>query len=256
MKINCEHIAKTFENKHASLEVLGDITCSTREHDFVCLLGPNGCGKSTLLKIIAGVLKPSGGQVLFKDTNGSSRPVSLVFQEYGLFPWLNVMDNACFYLEMRGLPKKERYQKASVLIDHLGLSKFAGYYPYQLSLGMKQKVNLIRGLLMDSEALLIDEVDRSLDVYSRLLVHKDLYKIWKDYGKTIISVTHDIDNALIIAKTIWIMGGSPSKIVDVFDVEKIRSACSGGQGPNMLLAQLRDRIVEVIEREAQKMAIL
>lgn len=242
MRLVCEHISKTFVTKGRVLNVLEDVTVEAADHDFVCIFGPNGCGKSTLLRILAGVLAPSGGRVFFKDGGNAPFPVSLIFQEHGLFPWLTVRDNACFNLEMRGFSRKERYAKAQGLIEEMGLARFVDYYPGQLSTGMKQKVNLIRGLLMDSPILLIDEADKSLDVYSKLVVQKDIHRIWSQYRKTIIYVTHDIEGALGLAKTIWIMGHAPTRIIKTFDVDGDRE-------------ELKRRIMEILEQEAYKMTL-
>jgi len=255
MRIVCDHIAKSFQTKDGLLPVLGDISCATEEHDFVCLLGPNGCGKSTLLKIIAGVLAPCSGKVIFKETNGALRPASLIFQEYGLFPWLSVKDNVCFYLEMKGVSRRDRYAKAQPLIDQMGLSRFVNYYPHQLSLGMKQKVNLIRGLLMDSEAILIDEADRSLDVYSKLVAHKDIRRVWEEFRKTIVYVTHDIDSALSLARTVWIMGDSPARIIRTFTVKDFLIPSATAPGGRVPDPRLKDQIIAIIEKEAQGMRI-
>lgn len=251
MRIICEHISRNFISAN-KLEVLKDITIATEEHDFICILGPNGCGKTTLLKIMAGILKPSSGNILYTGERNSPYPVSLIFQEQGLFPWLNVIDNICFNLEMRGLSRKDRYMKAEEFVKKLGLDKFVNYYPHQLSTGMKQKVSLIRGLLMDSAALLIDEPVASLDVYSKLIVQQDIYKIWEEYKKTIIYVTHDIEEALQLAKHIWVMSSSPAKIIKKFDISPYGPVLSEKRIIDAEVLALKKQIIGILQQEAEK----
>ena len=124
MRIICEHLSKSYRVKGHDFPVLDDISLETGEHDFVCVLGPNGCGKTTLLKLMAGLLKPTSGAVRYADVRNSAIPVSLIFQEHGLFPWLNIFDNICFHLEMKGLPKKERYAQARPFLESMGLERF------------------------------------------------------------------------------------------------------------------------------------
>lgn len=251
MKIICNHISKTFFSRNGKLKVLEDIDIETEDCDFICILGPNGCGKTTLLKIMAGVLAPSKGNIEYTGQNRYFQPTSLIFQGQGLFPWLNVMDNVCFGLEMNGISKKERYSKAEEYIEEMALNKFIDYYPHQLSMGMKQKVNLIRGLLMDSPILLIDEANVSLDFESKLTIQRDIYKIWEEYKKTIIYVTHDIDEALHLAKHIWIMSKSPGKIIREFDITSNALKTSGGEINNQLI-YLKNEITDIIRKEAVK----
>lgn len=251
MKIICENIQKSFSSAKGDLKVLEDINVGTEEHDFVCVLGANGCGKTTLLKIMAMILKPTQGNIHYADENHSTMQTCMIYQEQGLFPWLNVIDNACFGLEMKGLSKSERYERARGIIEQMGLSRFVEYYPHQLSAGMKQKVNLIRGLLMDSAALLIDEPGTSLDSASKLLIREDIYKIWKEFNKTIIYVTHDIEEALLLAKHIWIMGRYPGRIIKKFDMVS-GDALTGPSGEDSQSRGLKNRILEIISGKPEK----
>lgn len=252
MKIICEHISKDFISRNAVLSVLKDINVEIEEHDFVCILGLNGCGKTTLLKILAGILKPSKGRIYYAGDNNNFRPTSMIFQEQGLFPWLNVIDNVCFILEMRGLPKKERYRKVEGYIEKMGLTKFIDYYPHQLSTGMKQKIGLIRGMSIDSEVILIDEAEPHLDTYSKLIIQEDIYKVWNEYKKTIIYVTHDIEAALYLAKHIWIMGKSPANIIKEFDMIPYKSRIGQREYADVQIFDLKKQIIDIIQKEAHK----
>ncbi len=238
MRIICKNISKAY----GPLEVLSGVDVATEGHDFVCILGPNGCGKTTLLKIMAGILAPSGGEILYEDGRPQERKVSYVYQEYGLFPWFNVMDNICFHLEMKGLSREERYGRARNYVEEMGLAPFRSYYPHQLSVGMKQKVGLIRGLLMDSPVLLIDEADASLDIHAKSVAQKDIYRIWRDYNKTVVYVTHDVDGALQLARHIWIMSQRPGTIIKKIDLSA---------GPNDK-SVIKQEIVDIFQSESVK----
>jgi NitT/TauT family transport system ATP-binding protein len=249
MKIVCEHLSKKFIFNGKLLEVLQDINVEIAEHEFICILGPNGCGKTTLLRIMAGILSPSEGKVYCVGHNGHI-PASLIFQEQGLFPWLNVIDNVCFYLEMNGVSKNERYAKVSCYMEKMGLTEFVNYYPYQLSAGMKQKVNLIRGLTIDSPFLLIDEPDTSLDINTKTVIHDDIYRVWKEHNKTIVYVTHDIHEALRLATHIWIMGRAPATIIKNIALSSYKPPeSSSGNASN---AELYNLIINLMRESNQK----
>lgn len=255
MRIICEHVSKDFIYRNNKLRVLDDISVETEEHDFICIFGPNGCGKTTLLKIMARILAPSSGNLRYEGSTNHSIPTSLIFQEQGLFPWLNVIDNICFNLEMKGLSKKDRYKRAEQYTEQMDLDRFIGYYPHQLSTGMKQKATLIRGLLTDSPVLLIDEAYASLDIYTKLIIQEDIYKVWNEYKRTIIYVTHDIEGALHAAKHIWIMGKSPARIIKIFDMASVHSINPEEKELNLRLIDIKDEITSIIKKEAQKMTL-
>jgi len=252
MRIICEHVFKDFECGKNKFHALEDVNVETEEHDFVCILGPNGCGKTTLLKIMAGILSSTSGNVHYAGNNNSCSSVSLIFQEQGLFPWLSVIDNICFNLEMRGLSKQARYKKAGEYIEKMDLTKFINCYPYQLSAGMKQKASLIRGLLTDSPVLLIDEAYSSLDIYAKLVIQEDIYKIWDEYKRTVIHVTHDIEGALGVARHIWVMSKSPAKIIKTFNLDSHGLANRGKESTSPYFTGIKNQITDIIKKEAQK----
>jgi NitT/TauT family transport system ATP-binding protein len=213
MNISCKGISKVYEAKNQVVLALKDVTFQTKEQEFLCILGPSGCGKTTLLKIIAGILKQSDGHVEFNDIPPQNSPATaLVFQEHGVFPWMNVINNICFGLEMRGMPKKERYHKAIPFIEKTGLSGFIKSYPYQLSSGMKQRVGLARALVSGAEVLLMDEPFAALDAQMKLLLQEQLLEIQREYSKSVIYVTHDIDEAILLGDRILLMKSRPGQI--------------------------------------------
>jgi NitT/TauT family transport system ATP-binding protein len=219
MRVICRRISQTFQTRSGDVRALEDITFSSGEREFLCFLGPSGCGKSTLLRIIAGLLKPSAGSVTFEGTTSPGcLPTALVFQEHGIFPWMNVIDNACFGLEMRSISRKERYRAAMPLIERMGLSDFVLNYPHQLSSGMKQRVGLARALVSGADVLLMDEPFASVDAQMKLILQEELLEIATTYKKTVIYVTHDIDEAILLGDRIFLLSARPGKIKDEINI--------------------------------------
>ncbi|MBF0331949.1 MAG: ATP-binding cassette domain-containing protein [Candidatus Omnitrophica bacterium] len=249
MKIICERISKEFTTARGPLRVLEDFSAETREHDLVCIMGPNGCGKSTLLNIMAGIIQPSSGRVVFEGGEPVPRPATLVFPEDGLFPWMDILDNVCFGLKMSGVPQPKRYEMAEALLNEMGLMPFTQSYPYQLSTGMKQKACLIRGLLTDAPVILMDEPDKSLDIYSKFLLCDDIHRVWERYRKTVVCVTHDIDMAMRLARTIWVLGRRPATIVKTIDLGE-----PGVKDNAARLEGWKREIAGIIRGEAEKRA--
>jgi NitT/TauT family transport system ATP-binding protein len=189
------------------------VTFSVGEQEFICIVGPSGCGKTTLLKLIAGLLKPTSGRIIFGARPADGRPRSaLVFQEHGLFPWMTVLDNVAFGLEMRGVGREERRARARAFIEQVGLASFAHSYPYELSVGMRQRVGITRAFVADPQILLMDEPFGSLDAQTRLVLQEELLRIWKDYQKLVVYVTHDIEEAVLLGDRVLVMTGRPGSI--------------------------------------------
>ncbi|HEX2011124.1 MAG TPA: ABC transporter ATP-binding protein [Roseateles sp.] len=184
------------------------------ENDFVTILGPSGCGKSTLLRIVAGLDQPSGGQVLLdgRQVEGPGADRGMVFQSYTLFPWLTVLDNVCFGLRERGLARAEQVEIAQGFLAQVGLAKFAGHYPKQLSGGMQQRTALARALANQPRMLLMDEPFGALDHQTRELMQELLLGIWERERKTVLFVTHDIDEAIFMGSRVVVMSARPGRI--------------------------------------------
>jgi NitT/TauT family transport system ATP-binding protein len=218
MKLECRHISKFFGEGEKATRALDDISFETTEGEFLCILGPSGCGKSTLLKIIAGLLKPSSGDVCYSGNKNDGPMNSMVFQEHGVFPWMNVMDNVAFGLEMRGVPRKEREARSLDFLKRVGLSKHAWRNPHELSVGMRQRIAIARAFVNNPEILLMDEPFGSLDAQTRLILQAELLKIWSDHKKTVIFVTHDIDEAILLGDRVLVMTSVPGRIKDVLSV--------------------------------------
>jgi len=219
-KIAINNVSKIFENKGIPFKSLDNINLKIKEGEFLCILGPSGCGKSTILRIIAGLDSPSIGEVLMDNEiiTGPDHKRGMVFQEYSLFPWRSVIENVAFPLEMKGVAEDERYKIAEEYLKLVGLEKFKESTPYELSGGMKQRVAIVRSLAGDPEVLLMDEPFGALDIQTRNQLQKDLLKIWEDKRKTIIFVTHSVDEAAFLGDRVVVISKRPGKIVKTFDI--------------------------------------
>ncbi len=251
MRVKCHRVSKEFKTKNGAVSALQDVSFQTEEQEFLCLLGPSGCGKTTLLRLIAGLLEPTTGEITFDGArSGDALPTALVFQEHGIFPWMNVIGNVCFTLEVRGIAKSERYRQAMPLIDRLGLTNFIHSYPYQLSSGMKQRVGLARAMVSGAEMLLMDEPFAALDAQMRLISQQQLLEIHHDYHKPVVYVTHDIDEALLLADRIILMTARPGGIKTEIAVRFPRPRDRNGETVQAL-ARLKMEIWRQIKEEVE-----
>ncbi len=213
MWIECRNLSKTYATRTGAIPALADATCCVGEHEFLCVVGPSGCGKTTLLKLIAGLLQPSSGEILFHGPpeNGGLRS-ALVFQDHGLFPWMNVLDNTAFGLEMQGIGRNERRRSARAFIDKIGLGPFAHTFPHELSVGMQQRVGIARAFVSHPQILLMDEPFGSLDPQIKLVLREELILVWKEQRKSVVYVTHDIEEAILLGDRVLAMTGRPGRV--------------------------------------------
>ncbi|MGH3112789.1 MAG: ABC transporter ATP-binding protein [Gaiellaceae bacterium] len=200
-----------YEGRSGAVTALEDVTLGVDEGEFVCLVGPSGCGKTTLIKIVAGLLPPTSVEVVFRSGNGRPR-TGLVFQEHGVFPWMSVLDNVAFGLEMRGVPRRERRERARAFIEQVGLGAFAESHPHELSVGMRQRVGIARAFVTDVPILLMDEPFGSLDAQSKRVLQEELLRVWRDHRKIVLYVTHDIEEAVLLGDRVLVMTGRPGRI--------------------------------------------
>ena len=207
----------------SSHEVLNGVDLKINEGEFVTIVGPSGCGKSTLLNIIAGLDRPDSGSVLVRGALASNDPSStkriMVFQEGALFPWLNVQDNVEFGLKIAKMTKETNRQVADKYIEMVGLSKFSESFVYQLSGGMKQRVAIARALAMEPEVLLMDEPFAALDIQTRGLLHEELVGMHKATGKTILFVTHNINEAILLGDRVLVLSSMLKDIKKEFRID-------------------------------------
>lgn len=217
-KVVFEKVNKVFERRGADLEVLANIDLSVAPGEFVCLLGPSGCGKSTLLNISGGFEQPTSGRVLIdgEPVQGPNPRRVFVFQEYGIFPWASVWDNVA--LGLRHLSKDEQHTIVAQVIDLVGLTGFESTYPQELSGGMKQRVEVARALAVDPDVIFMDEPFGALDSLTRLSLRSELIRIWRKSGKTILFVTHDVDESIQLAQRIVVFSDRPGSIKEIIPV--------------------------------------
>ncbi|MFC1733379.1 ATP-binding cassette domain-containing protein, partial [candidate division KSB1 bacterium] len=215
--IEIKNLGKEFNEKRGrqSVVALDGINLSIEDGEFVVILGPSGCGKSTLLRIVAGLEEPSSGKVIFdgEEVKGTSKKRGMVFQAYTSFPWLTVSKNVEFGLKHQKVPKPEIKHNVRRFIDMVGLTGFENTYPHQLSGGMKQRLALARTLAMDPKVLLLDEPFGALDAQIRRNLQEELLSIQKETGKTILFVTHDIEESIILGSRIVVLSNLPGKII-------------------------------------------
>lgn len=215
MKLRCKDLNASYGFNGSREDVLRNVSLETNSGEFLTILGPSGCGKTTFLQTITGVVRPDSGQIdKVPAFPGETGQPLLIRQENSLFPWLTAIDNACFGLAMRGVRKDEREQQARELFARYGLQGRHDAYPHQLSLGMKQRVALIRAFLCDPPMLLMDEPFAALDAQSRLLLQQDLIALWEAREDiSVVFVTHDVEEALLLSDRVVIFSGRPASVV-------------------------------------------
>jgi NitT/TauT family transport system ATP-binding protein len=205
-----------------SVLALDNVSLDIRRGEFVCLLGPSGCGKSTLLNIVGGLVAPTQGEVTVdgRAVRGEPLPreVSFVFQESTLFPWYTILENFRIALKFQGVAKVERDSRAMAALETVGMAGFAGHYPTQLSVGMRQRVNMARGICVGTDILLMDEPFAALDEQTRMVLGEDLSILLAKTGKTIVFVTHSLAEAVFLSDRIAVMTARPGKIKTIVDV--------------------------------------
>lgn len=245
--ITLENITKSFIQEEKEHKRLQNINLSVNKGEFLCIVGPSGCGKTTLLRMIAGLDFPTHGRILEGETEitGPSRERGYVFQQYSLFPWRNVLDNVAFGLEVKGLEEEQRYQKARKYLKMVGLSQYDNSFPKELSGGMKQRVAIARSLVNDPQVLLMDEPFSALDVQTRHKLQEEVVRIWREEQKTVIFVTHNVDEAVFMADRVVVLSHSPGKIIKTFNInlERIRDRST----PEFL--NLKKEITRLLEDE-------
>jgi NitT/TauT family transport system ATP-binding protein len=211
MTIIFKDISKKYaRNTEREVAALDKISFTVEEHEFVSIVGPSGCGKTTLLKIVAGLIKPDTGQITYQGTKNPSSV--MVFQDQGLLPWLTVRDNIGLGLELKRIRKSARRKQVLEFMKLVKLDGFESYYPFELSGGMRQRVALARAFLTNPDILLMDEPFGSLDAQTRIILQEELLNIWRAERKTVLFVTHDIDEAILLSDRIIVLSDRPGKI--------------------------------------------
>ena len=218
VKISMRNLSKSFDGAHGVVTALDDVTLDIPTGCFFMIVGPSGCGKTTLLRILAGLEAPTSGSFEI-GAPAEGRPAnSMVFQGDSLFPWMTVFENAAYGLSMRKKPRGEIADTVGHYLSRTGLSKFAKAYPHQLSGGMRQRVSIARAFANDPAILLMDEPFSALDEQNKLLLQDELLRIWEETRKTVVFITHSVDEAVTLGDRIMIMSAQPGKIKQLVEV--------------------------------------
>ncbi|EMA62898.1 ABC transporter ATP-binding protein [Halorubrum lipolyticum] len=250
--IRARGVGKTYAARSDDVEALADVDLTIHDQEFFCLLGPSGCGKSTFLRILSGLDSDYTGTVEISAARADGGSVTnMVFQEHGIFPWKTVLDNVAFGLKMDGVEKQRRHEKARTYLEKVDLAEFADSYPHQLSGGMKQRVAIARAFTNDPEVLLMDEPFGVLDAQTKRNLQAELLSLWSETKKTVVYVTHDIEEAITLGDRLAVMTARPGGVKEVLDVDLPRPRTRGSI-PTDEFTTLRERVWELLSDEVQQ----
>ena len=252
-KLQIQNLSKVYRSDGHEVVAIDEINLEIRNKEFATILGPSGCGKSTLLRIVAGLMRPTHGMVRLDGAaiSGPGRDRGMVFQSYTLFPWLTVMENIQFGLGLSGVAKAEQEQRAKEFVEKVGLRGFEQAYPKALSGGMKQRVAIARALANNPAILLLDEPFGALDAQTRALMQELLTQVWEDLHKTILFVTHDVEEAIFLSDRVFIMTARPGRIKAEIEIPLERPRSYELKATEIFL-RLKRQALTLIREEAIK----
>jgi NitT/TauT family transport system ATP-binding protein len=260
VKLSFQNVGKVFSTRGREVTALEDVSLNVHSGQFVVLVGPSGCGKSTLLDLAGGLARPTSGRILVDGTpvTGPGLDRGIVFQQYALFPWRTAAGNVEFGLEAKAVPRRERADRVRYFLDLVGLAGFGDRYPHELSGGMKQRVAIARSLAFDPDVLLMDEPFAALDAQTRDSLQDELLRIWEQTGKTIVFITHGIEEAVYLGQRVAVMTSRPGRIKKVIDIpiasrtatEDLRSDPEFVRYRHEIWTLLRDEVVKAQAEEA------
>jgi NitT/TauT family transport system ATP-binding protein len=246
--------------RFAGLTAVDNVSVEIARGEFFIIVGPSGCGKTTLLRILAGLETTTSGTIEI-ETPHSQRPVnSMIFQGDSIFPWMTVWNNAAYGLKMRGVPNATIKNVVGHYLDSTGLTRFASYYPHQLSGGMRQRVSIARAFANDPEILLMDEPFSALDAQNKLLLQEELLRIWEEHKKTVVFITHSVDEAVLLGDRIMVMTAQPGSVKALVDVPlarprnviELQKEPAYGELIHRIWSSLRDEVQRARQQEAAK----
>lgn len=234
------------DKEFKGLVVLKDISIRVEQGEFVAIVGPSGCGKSTLLKLIAGLEDQTSGDlnVFGKPVNGPNKQCMLVLQEHTLYPWRSVAKNVALGLEIQGWPRSKRISKVQEILTAVGLKDFSDYYPHQISGGMCQRASLARAFIMEPDLLLLDEPFGALDALTRLELQEQLLQLWEGTNRSVVLITHDVEEAVFLADRILVMSSLPGRIVKEYRVDLPRPRRRSEKDFANLKSEILDMLLE------------
>lgn len=249
-KISIDRLSKCFQAKARTVVAVDELSLDVRDGEFLSIVGPSGCGKTTLLRILAGLEQPTSGSLTINDSAAGRPGNAMVFQGESIFPWMSVWDNAAYGLRMRGAPRQQIERTVGHYLETTGLAKFAHAYPHQLSGGMKQRVSIARAFANDPDILLMDEPFSALDEQNKTLLQGELLRIWDQTRKTVVYITHSVDEAVTLSDRIMVMTAHPGRLKAVVDVPferprdvlELRSRPEYGEIVYKIWEQLRDEV--------------
>jgi NitT/TauT family transport system ATP-binding protein len=250
-KLRIQQLGLVYPDAEQPIVALEDVSLSVEAGEFVCIVGPSGCGKSSLLRVIAGIVSQTSGQVHVRR-DAADRPLTaMVFQEYALLPWRTVLDNVAFGPENRGVGREERHRQARAILAKMGLGAFAHTYPHQLSGGMKQRVGIARALANDPEILLMDEPLAALDAQTRSIMQEELLRIWAESRKTVLYVTHALDEAIFLGDRVVLMSARPGRLKGIFPVDLPRPRGLEQKG-SPRFADIHNQVWRLLREEVER----
>lgn len=256
-KIRIDQLSKRFETRVGPVDALQGVSLTIPEGQFCCIVGPSGCGKTTLLRILAGLENPSGGRFDMHHQDPQKPLRSMVFQEQSVFPWMTVEQNIAYGLRMRQVDRKTIRDTVDYYLVKTGLTRFARAFPFQLSGGMKQRVSVARAFANDPEILLMDEPFASLDEQNKILLQEELLKIWEESRKTVVFITHSVDEAIVLGDQVVVFTAHPGRVKAVLPVEfprprqvyELKADPQFGQLVYRVWDLLRDEVLQARQKE-------
>lgn len=256
-KISLRNVSKHFDTRGGLFTAVDDMTLDIAAGSFFVIVGPSGCGKTTLIRMLGGLEQPSSGSMEIRAERPGKPLNSMIFQGDSIFPWMTVWDNAAYGLRMRGAPKAEIREVVGHYLDKTGLTRFADRYPHQLSGGMKQRVSIARAFANDPEVLLMDEPFSALDEQNKTLLQEEVLRIWDEDKKTVVFITHSVDEAVTLGDRIMVMSAHPGRIKALIDVPferprnvlELRAQPAYGEMVYGIWSHLRDEVRRAKEQE-------
>jgi NitT/TauT family transport system ATP-binding protein len=250
VRVTVQGLEKTYRTGEENVRALGGLDLAVRDREFFCLLGPSGCGKSTFLRVLSGLLEKDAGRFEVTEPEANRPTTSMVFQEKGIFPWKTVIENVAFGLKMRDVPTARRREVAQRYIEKVNLEGFEDAYPHQLSGGMKQRVDIARAFANDPEVLLMDEPFGDLDAQTKRQLQEELVTLWQERPKTVIYVTHDIEEAVRLGDRLGVMTDRPGRIAELVDIDLARPRTRDNLDLSQMEA-IQNRVWSILEGVTQ-----